>query len=41
MNTDEPLLLFEDDVSSWNPCRHVDVPDDADIVRLGNSMGFA
>lgn len=40
MSDDRPLLLLEDDISSWNPQTFADVPNDADIVRLGNSTYF-
>lgn len=35
-----PLLLLEDDNSSWNPQTGVNAPDDADIVRIGISSGY-
>lgn len=35
----EPILFFEDDVSSWNPNTVFDIPYDCDMLRLGNSIG--
>jgi hypothetical protein len=32
-----PLLFLEDDLSSWNPNTLFDIPDDADLFRLGIS----
>ena len=37
---DEPILFFEDDVTSWNPNTVFEVPDECDILRLGNSVGI-
>ena len=40
LDNGKPLLFFEDDITSWNPCDTFDVPDDADVFRLGNSLAF-
>jgi hypothetical protein len=41
LKDDSPLLVLEDDISSWNPAREFDVPSDADVFRLGISRGHA
>jgi hypothetical protein len=33
----KPLLFLEDDLTSWNPNTLFDIPDDADLLRLGIS----
>ena len=37
LEDDVPILLLEDDISSWNPTREFDVPSDVDVFRLGIS----
>jgi hypothetical protein len=40
MAHDQPFLFLEDDISTWNPNTVFDIPDDADILRLGNVTWF-
>ena len=40
LNNNKPLLLFEDDVTAWNPSDTFVVPNDTDLLKLGNSVSF-
>jgi hypothetical protein len=37
LESPKPLLFLEDDLTLWNPSTLFDIPDDADLFRLGIS----